>query len=132
MATSTSLESTITQKLIEPALEFTQLQPYARDLGYDITEGFHEGDFKKFEQQLFRQYIAPLIQTYVNSDEAQQLDSRASTLDITAIFEPKVEEHLRKKCKILSGRWDGYGPANYTFWNWVVTFYPFNKWFTTK
>lgn len=132
MSTSTSLVSTVTQKLIEPALEFTQLQPRARDLGYDITEAFHEGDFKKFEQQLFRRHIAPLIQKYVNSAEAQQLDSRASTLDITATFEPKVEEHLRKICKILSGRWDDYGPSDYTFWNWIVTFYPFNQWFTTK
>ena len=130
MSIQANLGNIITHKFIKPALESPQLESNARYLGYDIGENFHEDDFKKFNHQLFKNHIAPLILTYINSEEAKQLDSRASSLDVTATFEPILEGYPRKICKLIPGRWDDYGPPDYALWNWVASHYPFNRWFT--
>jgi hypothetical protein len=130
MSTQSSLESTIIQRFIKPTLEFPELEPKARHLGYDITGSFHEDDFRKFKQQLFKKYIAPLILAYIDSEEAKQLDSRVSVLDITATFEPILEKYLRNICTLTPGRWDDYGPPDYSLWNWIASTYPFSKWIT--
>ncbi len=130
MSIQADLENIITHMFIKPALESPQLEANARHLGYDIEETFHEDEFKTFNHQLFKNHIAPLIQTYINSEAAKQLDSRALSIDVTATFEPILEGCLRKTCKIIPGRWDDYGPPNYALWNWIASRYPFNLWFT--
>jgi len=132
MSTGVNLESRIIEKFIDPAFEPQRFKTDAEYLGIpDFENGyFVECEFKRFTRQFFEQFIAPPIIAYIKSEEAQQLEGRVSTLDITATFKPLVEERLKKICKIIPGGWGSYGPPDYALWNWIVDRWPLSKWFT--